>query len=73
MTPVAAVPWLCLSSSLPLRALAMPDTALKSSITREVFGTTGDGVRVERYTLKNRHGMEAKIATFGGVVTSGAL
>lgn len=29
-----------------------------------------DGSTVEVYTLRNRHGMEARIATYGGIVTS---
>ncbi len=34
------------------------------------FGQTADGTRVELYTLRNRDGMEAKIATYGGTLTS---
>jgi aldose 1-epimerase len=40
------------------------------SITREPFGQTPDGTPVELYTLRNSKGMEAKIMTYGGIVTS---
>jgi len=36
---------------------------------QEQIGTV-DGQTIYRYTLKNRHGMEAKIINFGGIVTS---
>jgi len=42
----------------------------KGTITQEPFGTTPDGKPVELYTLCNSHGMEAKIMTYGGIVTS---
>ncbi|HLX95066.1 MAG TPA: aldose epimerase family protein [Verrucomicrobiae bacterium] len=40
------------------------------SITSTHFGNTSDGRAVEIYTLRNRHGMEARIATYGGIVVS---
>jgi aldose 1-epimerase len=33
------------------------------------FGVTANGAAVELYTLRNRGGMEARIATYGGIVT----
>ena len=33
------------------------------------FGTTADGRPVELYTLRNAHGMQVRIATYGGTVT----
>jgi aldose 1-epimerase len=41
-----------------------------SSITKADFGKTPDGTPVEIYTLRNSKGMEAKIITYGGIVTS---
>jgi aldose 1-epimerase len=41
-----------------------------SSITKADFGKTTDGLPVELFTLQNGRGMEAKIATYGGLVTS---
>lgn len=40
-----------------------------ASITNERFGQTPSGTIVELYTLRNRQGMEARIATYGGIVT----
>jgi aldose 1-epimerase len=39
------------------------------AIFSEPFGKTADDTSVELYTLRNRHGMEARIATYGGIVT----
>lgn len=38
-------------------------------VTREWYGRTKDGRDVERYTLKNRHGVEMKAITYGGIIT----
>jgi aldose 1-epimerase len=46
----------------------MPDA--KSSIQKAGFGTTPDGQTVDIYTLKNSKGAEARIMTYGGIVTS---
>lgn len=40
------------------------------SITSAPFGKTADGQSVEIYTLRNRHGMEARITNYGGIVVS---
>jgi len=40
------------------------------SITSAAFGKTTDGTAVEIYTLRNRNGMEARIATYGSIVVS---
>lgn len=36
----------------------------------ELFGTTSSGAAVEQYTLTNMHGVEVKMITFGGTITS---
>jgi len=38
------------------------------SITRHPYGTTVDGVAVDRYTLTNAAGMSVCIITFGGII-----
>jgi len=48
-----------------LRAAPMSDT-----VTHAPYGKTQAGVAVELYTLRNRQGMEAKIMTYGGIITS---
>jgi len=42
----------------------------KGSISNANFGKTADGRAVEIYTLRNGQGMEARIATYGGIVVS---
>lgn len=51
------------------RAGALSDGHANGSITRGPFGVAPTGTAVDRYTLRNKHGMEAKIATYGGIVT----
>jgi aldose 1-epimerase len=42
----------------------------KGTITKADFGKTPEGQNVEIYTLRNSHGMEARIITYGGIVQS---
>lgn len=46
----------------------MPETILP--IEQSVFGETKDGITVEEYTLKNKNGVELKVITYGGRITS---
>ena len=39
------------------------------SIEQDVFGITADGVRVERYTLRNANGMTVRLIAYGATVT----
>ncbi len=39
-------------------------------VTREKFGTTGDGTPVDAFTLRNAAGLEVRAITFGGIITS---
>jgi aldose 1-epimerase len=45
-------------------------SAADSSITKSSYGTTADGQEVDEYTLTNANGMEVKIITYGGIITS---
>lgn len=47
-----------------------PSTNTPGSVTQAPFGNTPDGKPVSIYTLRNAHGLEAKIMTYGGIVTS---
>src|SRR5882762_3410770 len=49
---------------------ALMSNSPKGSITESAFGKLPDGTPVELYTLRNSHGMEATIMTYGGIVTS---
>ena len=40
-----------------------------SSIERDVFGTTADGRQVDRFTLRNRHGMTVRLLAYGATVS----
>ena len=50
--------------SLPVQAADL------ANITRQPFGKTQEGTPVEIYTLRNVHGCEARISTYGGIVVS---
>ncbi len=62
---------------LALAGLGMPvwqaGTSMSKStgtLSQAPFGKTADGTPVEIYTLRNGHGMEARIMTYGGIVQS---
>jgi len=40
------------------------------TITSRLYGETADGIAVDEYTLTNANGMEVKIITYGGIITS---
>jgi aldose 1-epimerase len=61
---------LSLMTCIAVGAASMPDNSSHNSIVREAFGSARNGAAVERYTLRNRHGMQAQITTYGGIVTS---
>src|SRR5919108_533698 len=53
--------------------LGAPTATLAQSggtLTSQLYGTTSDGVEVFEYTLTNAKGMEVKIITYGGIITS---
>jgi aldose 1-epimerase len=54
-------------------APAMPHTTGAKHpprIEKDVFGTTPDGTKVDRYTLTNGQGMRVRILTYGGIIQS---
>lgn len=46
------------------------DTVCASTISRNAWGVAPSGKPVELYTLSNASGMEVRIATYGGTITS---
>jgi aldose 1-epimerase len=44
--------------------------ASKRGVARTPFGTIRDGKAVEIYTLTNAHGVEMRVITYGGIITS---
>jgi aldose 1-epimerase len=63
---VAALVVAGLSSFGPGTPLAAGSSPPK--IEKEAFGSTPDGVNVDRFTLTNGHGMRIRIITYGGIV-----
>ena len=64
-----------ISSIVAALAVAFPVCVLgaapmSDTVTHAPYGKTPAGVAVELYTLHNRQGMEAKIMTYGGIITS---
>jgi aldose 1-epimerase len=53
---------------LLLTLLAVGHISAHAEVTKDNFGTTRDGESVERYTLKNKHGLAAKVITLGGII-----
>lgn len=54
-------------------ALLVPGTRVaeaQGSIQKAPYGTTSGGEAVDEYTLTNANGMEVKIITYGGIITS---
>jgi aldose 1-epimerase len=44
--------------------------AAHGSVQKRAYGSTTDGKAVDEYTLTNANGMEAKIITYGGIISS---
>ena len=61
-------------SFLLVALLWLATTALvvsaQATITKQSFGKTDTGESVDLYTLRNVHGVEAKITNYGGIVVS---
>ncbi|MDY7560843.1 aldose epimerase family protein [Pseudomonas sp. 10B1] len=59
-------------SGLGLSLMIATLSAHAAGLTSEhsTFGTTTDGAPIEKYTLRNSHGMQASIITWGGVLQS---
>jgi aldose 1-epimerase len=64
-----AVGLLCAQSPLPAGAFPLSDEGSRDSIVGAAFGHTPAGEVVRLYRLANDKGMEAHIATYGGIVT----
>jgi aldose 1-epimerase len=67
MKVVGAIPWL---TACAVAGVAMSKVPSADSISSVSFGTVPGGRPVELYSLRNSRGMEATIATYGGIVVS---
>ena len=54
--------------STALRAQARGEVGMKASVETSVFGNFDDGTAIQLYTLKNAHGMVAKIINYGATI-----
>jgi aldose 1-epimerase len=45
-------------------------TYAQATVTKQSFGKTDSGENIDLYTLRNIHGVEAKITNYGGIVVS---
>ena len=52
-----------------LTSSCMSDNS-KVTIEKSLFGTTVEGIDVNKYKLSNRQGMEISIINYGGIITS---
>jgi aldose 1-epimerase len=43
---------------------------VKASIQTKIFGNMPDGAEITEYTLTNVHGVEVKVISYGGIITS---
>jgi aldose 1-epimerase len=50
--------------------LVLAVAAVAQSVTKEPFGKTSAGEAIDIYTLRNAHGLEAKIINYGGILVS---
>jgi Aldose 1-epimerase len=64
----SALAWSLLTVAM-VPAISLTASGTKAHITAAAFGRLPDGRAVELYTLHNRRGMEARIMTYGGIVT----
>jgi aldose 1-epimerase len=64
---VAAVPF---ALALFVAASGTMATGANGSIVKSPYGTTSSGSAIDQYTLTGANGLEVKIITYGGIVTS---
>jgi len=58
-----------LGCALHAAAQAAPKPATKAGVVKSAFGRTKEGVAVDQYTLTNKHGVVAKVITYGATLT----
>jgi aldose 1-epimerase len=56
--------------SLALLLLLSVALVASAQITKQSFGKTADGQNIDLYTLRNAHGVEAKVTNYGGILVS---
>lgn len=70
----ACPPGACPDPTPQLAANAVANNEMEAentmSVTKEAFGKTSDGQEIFLYTLSNRHGLRAKVMTYGATLTA---
>jgi len=51
-------------------ATGRPTASPVLSVARDSFGRTRDGAEVDRFTLRNAHGLEVQVITYGAIITT---
>ena len=59
----------CKNETPPTEAAETPAPAA-IAIAKTSFGTTADGQAVDKFTLKNKQGMQVDVITYGGIITT---
>jgi aldose 1-epimerase len=62
--------FLNLGLALLLTITSVVLTNAQSTVTKDPFGKTAVGEKVDIYTLRNANGIEAQITNYGGIVVS---
>src|SRR6266851_598226 len=70
MAHVRLYPFILFATILTVGCTSTKEAALTRKLTSEPWGKTAAGEPVELYTLTNAKGVEARIATYGGIVVS---
>lgn len=70
MRPYTIALFVGLSLSLTFVLMPAGRASAQASIAKQPYGETAEGVAVDEYTLTNANGVEVKIITYGGIVTS---
>jgi aldose 1-epimerase len=59
--------WLALAGAAPIDAKG--DKVMTANAKQQPFGKNADGAQVELWTLTNKNGMQAKVMTYGAILT----
>ena len=67
---VAAVTFATAVRPLPAQRAAHGPPAAARGVTKTMFGTLEDGTPIDIYTLRNSHGLTARVIAYGAIIQS---
>src|SRR5260370_41567768 len=70
MAHVRLYPFILFATILTVGCTSTKEAAVTRKLTSEPWGKTAAGEPVELYTLTNAKGVEARVATYGGIVVA---